>query len=165
MKLVLKPLFLFVLVASFALTTRANEGVSAASTLQDEIVRVDDWTLYKEFGGIRIDHKFEDCTEGRLRNQCVIFFRFTNTTNKALTLSWGVEIWMDYVCKNCEKLDSPEYNYSLTLQPGEVVEGSQENSGSRALFLYSHWHNLIPGMTDKRLTAFDFINLRTEVAK
>lgn len=162
---------LMLLMAILPLGASAIVGKTNQKTIQqkadaiNEIVRVDDWTFHKEFDGINIEYKFEDCHEGRLNRQSVIFFRFTNTTPQARTFKWNLEIYMDGECSNCHKIDRPEYQHELTLQAGESIAGSPTNAGDRALFVFHHWARLVPGMTETELTKFKFINMQTSVAK
>lgn len=167
----LKALVLLVFMGAFVAFGNINtDGIetkvnTAKAISANKIDRVDNWTEHKVFNGIKIEYKFEDCTKGRLDRQCVIFFRFTNTTTQVQHLSWNLEIWMDDECKNCHKLDSPEFASELTLQPGETIAGSQDNSGDRALYVFHHWARLVPGMTKTELTKFEFTNMETSVPK
>ncbi|UKN03053.1 hypothetical protein K6119_05950 [Paracrocinitomix mangrovi] len=167
LKALVLPIFLGAFVAfgnTNADGTEAKVNVAKAIAAS-KIDRVDTWTEHTVFNGIKIEYKFEDCTIGRLDRQCVIFFKFTNTTDKIQVLSWNLEIWMDEQCKNCHKLDNPEYYHELTLKPGESIEGSQQNSGDRALYVFHHWARLVPGMTKTELTKFEFTNMETKVSK
>lgn len=132
--------------------------------IQSEIERVDNWTERKVFDGIKIEYKFQDIHEGSLRRQTVIFFKFTNTTSVAKVFSWNLELWFDNICKNCDKMDSPEYYHELTLQPGESIEGTPETV-DQALYVFAAWHEMIPGMKDIKLTKFKFVNMKTSPAK
>lgn len=138
---------------------------ASAAQGSNEIKKTTTWASYKTFAGVQVDYKYGECASGPMRHQEVVFFKFTNTTDKALTFHWTVEFYMDGECANCERIDNPQYSHELALAPGQSIEGDCNSSGNQALYLFSRWYDKIPGMTDTHLTDFNFINLRATVSK
>lgn len=136
--------------------------------IANDIERVEEWTDYKEFGGIKIEYKFQDCHSEDVtmfRNLTLVFFRFTNTTNQKLELFWSTEISMDGECVNCDKTDREDHKFSLKLDAQQVIEGNCYSKNNRALYIAANFIKLSPGMSGTRLTNFNFINLKTSVWK
>lgn len=161
----------FMIVLLVAFTARANDiaakSTSVINTLED-IERVDTWTSYKEFGGIKIEYKFQDCHSedlDKFRNLTVVLFRFTNTTNQKLELSWSTELFMDGECVNCDKINSDESKYSVKLDAKQVIEADCTSKNDRSLYIAANFIKLAPGMSGTRLTDFNFINMKTSVWK
>jgi hypothetical protein len=148
-------LVILLAVMPFAGSAKVNDGIEKSTK----------WTSFKTFGGVQVDYKYGECTSGSMRNQEVVFFKFTNTTQSSLTFHWTVEYYMDGECANCHRIDNPEYTHELTLAPGQTIEGDCNSVANQSLYLFSKFVNKVPGMSDTELTDFKFINLRATVSK
>lgn len=176
MKLIVKPLILFVLVATSAMAARANGEAfrveSAKSTLDikakilNEFAQNQHWTLLEEMGSIKIEYRFQECTtqESAFTNYNVVFLKFTNSGNKAVQLSFTKEVYYDGVCFTCDESDVEENTHTLTLEPNSVLEGTEE-ARVDGLWIFSNFVELSPGMMDRTITNLVLTNIETKVIK
>ena len=176
MKILVKPLILFVLVASASLTARANgenfRVENAASTLiskakiLNEFPQNNEWTVLEDLGSIKIEYRFQECTsqESAFTNYNVLFLKFTNSANKAVELTYTKEVYYDGVCFTCDENDIEENTHTLTLQPNSVLEGTEE-ARVDGLWIFSNFVELSPGMMDRRITNLVLTNIETKVIK
>ncbi|MDB4534518.1 hypothetical protein N9242_06560 [Vicingaceae bacterium] len=120
------------------------------------------WTDYQTFEGIRIEYKYTLCTPDNGREQVLVLFRYTNTTQDKVELTWKSEKWRNNICVNCNST-SPEHNRSLTLEPNEVFEADGSTKRIKQHYIFSNFSTLVPGMTDQHLTDFKFQNISKKI--
>ena len=150
---------LFVLMALLA-----PQNVSASPLVNpSDIEIVYDWQEYKTIDGIKIEYKYQAFETGTFRNQLLILFRFSNETSESKTITWATEEYRNGVCANCSRIDDPEYTRSVTLSPGQVLEGTASDVTKTEEYLFSNFINLVPGMSNQRLTDFNFVNVNISI--
>jgi hypothetical protein len=138
----------------------ASEQVPAPpATVKDGIEVSENWTEYKTVDGVKIEYKMTRCETKEMRAQNRLLFKFTNTTDQALTISWVSKEFRNDQCWNCTRIENPEYAHSLTLAPGEVLEGDTFSKSNKALSIFGNYVNHVPGMSNQRLTNFELIDL------
>lgn len=121
------------------------------------------WTALMTLDGIEVEYKFQECNNQTVRNQVLVLFRFKNTSAiQSKTINWSVKEFRNDVCTNCAQLEAQEVQRSLTLSPGEIVEGDGTSKADNRVYLFSHFIKLVPGMTDQKLTHFEFHNVTVE---
>lgn len=123
------------------------------------IMPVKSWTELLTHDGVKIEYRFKKCDSGSVRNQYLVLFRYSNLTLGNVKFDWTTEVYRDAVCVNCHRIDNPEYSHSLTLAGGEVVEGDGLTKTDKRLYLFANFIELVPGMSNQKLTGFNFINL------
>lgn len=129
---------------------------------QDTLVS-NNWKLIQEEQNLKIEVRFEHCETVKVKNQVLTLFRFTNTSNEVRTFTWQSEVWRNGVCTNCNKLDNLEYLKTINLAPGESIEGDCSSKENKALYIFSHFVVLHPGMNEQSLTNFHFVNLTSTI--
>ncbi|MFK7785760.1 MAG: hypothetical protein AB8B56_11625 [Crocinitomicaceae bacterium] len=138
----------------------ANQEFPTPTTLLTEDLEMpDEWTEYKTIDGIKIEYKMKRCESDKMRAQNLLLFKFTNTTDQELTLSWLTQEYRNGECWNCQRLTDEEFNYILTLAPGEVAEGKETVDQEKELYIFGNFINLVPGMTEQTLTNFEFVEV------
>lgn len=125
----------------------------------DNIEIVQEWTEFKTVDGIKIEYKYQSFDQGTFRNQMLVLFRFTNTTSETKSMSWVVKEFRNDECYNCHRLDNPEYSKTITLTAGQSIEGDGSDVTNTKSYLFSHFIKLVPGMSGRKLTNFEFINV------
>lgn len=116
-----------------------------------------DWTLHKEQNGVLIynmDKIWNDPSEGI--NQEMVLLKFVNTTDQVLTITWYDVRWYGDNCRNCDFYDDPEYKHTITLQPGESVEGECSFSSPAGLAIFKRF---MERESVKPLTKFELRDL------
>lgn len=131
----------------------------------ENMERVEEWTEYNTYGGIKVEYKFTECNVGKFKNQIWVLLRYTNLTTKKLGLTWKTEIYRNGECENCSRIESDEHSYEIKLNPNEVIEGECGSIDNRALYIFGNYITLSPGMSKHDLTDFKFINVQTFVWK
>lgn len=119
----------------------------------------EDWTEYKTFEGIKIEYKMALCESDKMRAQNRLLFKFTNTTDQKLTISWVSKEFRNGECWNCNSLHKSDYSHFLTLEPGQVMEADPTTPENNGLFIFGNYIKFVPGMTEQTLTNFEFVEL------
>lgn len=162
----IKSIFFALILSS---TIFANNQISEVNlnllTNNEELIEVNEWTEALIFNGILVEYKFEECNSDNVKNQKLVLFRFTNTTSTAISFKWALQVYRDGECQNCDRIDSTENNYEITLIPGEVVQGDCSSKENKSLYLFANFVNLSPGMSEQHLTNFKFTHLSSRVSK
>ncbi len=142
------------IVFGFMLTSVAfgqNSSYINYSDIQKE------WKLYEDNNGVQIYYKKADRND-RANGifQELILFKFVNTTNTSLAVSWKTENWYDGKCWNCNK-NTKEAAYKIVLDAGESIEGETSlTTDNKKFSLFSKFLNY----DDKpELSKLKFINL------
>lgn len=123
-----------------------------------EIEKTKFWKEYTTFQGIKIEYKFAECSPNNGRKQTLVLFRYTNTTQEKIELTWKSDVWRDNICTTCASTSS-EHNKSLTLIPNETIEADGSSKRIKNRYLFDHFSKLVPGMTEQKITKFEFKNL------
>jgi len=98
----------------------SNAQEIAKESKLDRTVR--EWQAYKSDNNVSIDYRFADCDPEIGYNKEVVQLKMTNTSAEKVELNYHIYLYYNGVCKTC---DYPqEYVYSVTLEPGQTVEGS-----------------------------------------
>ena len=118
-----------------------------------------EWKKYCVYSEVEIDFRFETCSNNQ--NEKWVVFRFTNLSKKAKSIHWN-PIWSrDFDCVNCSNVSGREFDFTLMLDPNEVVSGESCASDSR-LFMFSSFIKKYPGMDNKKMTEFQFTNVSVD---
>jgi hypothetical protein len=125
----------------------------------DGIEISENWTEYTTVDGIKIEYKMTLCESEKMRAQNLLLFRFTNTTDQEVTVSWRAKEFRNGECWNCANLYDEEYMNSLTLSAGQSIEGQGASTENRGLNIFGNFVKLVPGMTDQSLTNFELVDL------
>jgi hypothetical protein len=111
--------------------------------------------------GIQVEYKIQECNNQNVRNQILVLFRFKNTSETEIkTFNWSVKEFRNGVCSNCDVLDTQEFQRSLTLSPGEILEGDGTSKMDKRVYVFCHFIDLVPGMSNQKLTDFEFVNMQ-----
>lgn len=117
-----------------------------------------EWENLSNFDGIEVDYSYQTVTPND-REEVLVLFRFTNTNPTAKELAWIVKEYRNNNCYNCDQLDDDEYAHSIQLQPGQTIQADGSSKQNKALYIFSHFVNRVPGMTDTHISDFEFINV------
>ena len=133
----------------------------SATTLEKplEIEVTYEWQELKTVDGIKIEYKYQAFESGTFRNSLLVLFRFTNMSTGSKSMTWVTKEFRNEICSNCDRLDNPEYSRTISLTPGEVFEGKALDASKTEEYLFSNFIKLVPGMSNQRLTDFDFVNV------
>lgn len=144
----------------FSLVGMATEEIpTPAVVLVDGLEISEDWTEYTTADGVKIEYKMTLCESEKMRAQNRLLFKFTNTTNQELTISWVTKEFRNGECWNCARLENSEYAHTLTLAPGQVLEADPTSVENNDLFIFGNFIKFVPGMTEQTLTNFEFVEL------
>ena len=152
---------LFVLLA-FSATSNVSASSTPSPAPLDLVVSFD-WQEYKTVDGIKIEYKYQEFETGTFRNSLMVLFRYSNISSESRTISWSTEEYRNEICANCENIANPEYARSITLSAGEVLEGTGSDVTKTEEYLFSNFITLVPGMTNQRLTDFQFVNINVSI--
>lgn len=121
---------------------------------------VDNWVLLRSVNGMEIHYKVQECNNLNVRNQVLVLFRFVNTSQTEIkSMNWSVKEFRNGQCSNCASIDTEEFQRSITLSPGEVLEGDGSSKSDKRVYLFAHFIDLVPGMSNQKLTDFEFVNV------
>lgn len=152
----------FLLFSLFGMSIQGMPTPEAAAELLDGIEMPQEWTEYKTVDGVKIEYKMKECMSDKMRASNLLLFRYTNTTDQELTISWVTKVFRNGECVNCSSLDSPEHAFSLTIPAAGLIEGDGSSLNDRELYIFGNFVKLVPGMTDQRLTNFELIDLKVQ---
>lgn len=147
----------FLLISVVGLAT--SELPVQTNVIIDGLELSEEWTEYLTVDGIKIEYKMTRCESETMRAQNRLLFRFTNTTDQELTISWVTKEFRNGECWNCARLDNPEYAHALTMTSGEVLTGDETSRENNDLFIFGNFIKFVPGMTEQTLTNFEFVDL------
>jgi hypothetical protein len=117
------------------------------------------WTNFINYEGIHVEYKFAPCSTQKVNNQILVLFKFVNTTNDKVALTWSEERWVNNICSNCNNIDSEENTRSTILDPNQTIEGDCSTKEFKDRYIFSQFIKLSPGMSKNRITDFKFRNL------
>lgn len=150
-------LFSFLVFSFFA--TSSDEVQVPISSLMNGIEISDEWTEYTTIDGVKIEYKMALCSGKKMRAQNLLLFKFTNTTNKALSISWVTKEFRNSECWNCEQLYDGDFSHTLELDAAEIIEGDGTNKDNKETYIFGNFIKLVPGMTEQTLTNFELMDL------
>lgn len=149
--LYLLPVLLLTLVLSLI-----NLQLNAQDLIELKTNKPTDWTTYFSNEKVTIEYRFMECDPEIGFDQEAVVFKYTNHTEKKLTLNWHMHLYYAGVCRTCNSTD--EYTYELTIGHVEPSIGDCSNEGNYTLKLFSKF--IDPAYTKgAQLTAFQFANL------
>jgi len=105
-----------------------------------------EWTKYQEIDGVTIYTKVVKCnTEYNPAKNDYYVFKYVNSNNFNIRISWKLDLWQNDVCRSCD-LESPnEYELSLDIKAKSTVEYvCSDNSKAFKIFKSSKKDNLYP---------------------
>ncbi len=137
----------------------AKEEVSTPVIPIDGVEISEEWKEYTTIDGVKIEFRMKQCETDKMRAQNLVLFRFTNTTNAEVTLSWVTKEFRNGECWNCEVLFEGDYDHSITLAAGEVVEGDGTSKENKEVYIFGNFIKHVPGMLEQTLTSFELVNL------
>jgi len=107
-----------------------------ASVLFTGISNAENWQLYTELDGIRIEYKYFDCDLERGYDQQWILLKITNTSGFTKLVEWKSNLWYNNECKTCD-VKGQEYQRTVSIDPGKTLEGtcSIYDNGSLTIFV------------------------------
>jgi hypothetical protein len=113
-----------------------------------------DWTSLFKDQKVSIDYKYNDChrPEDGIHKQNV-HLRFTNLTGSSQQISYQKKV--SYNNKPAAA-PSPENTFTITLKPGEVMEGSCSLKDNRlAIFV-----KMLDGTSQSVMSSFELVNIK-----
>ncbi len=118
------------------------------------ISQTSDWELYKDQNGVLIysmEKDWNDPSEGI--NQEMVLLKFVNSTDQELTIEWFDVRWYGGDCVNCDNYQDPEYKHSITLAPGESLEGTCSFDSPSGLSIFKRFvhHKDVKALTNFEL--------------
>ncbi|MFT5858535.1 MAG: hypothetical protein ACI865_000623 [Flavobacteriaceae bacterium] len=152
--------FLLLGLTSFASSETTNTAF--APTIVDDLQPSEEWQVYDTYEGIKVEYRLALCGDGvELREQHLLLFRFTNTTNEAKSISWVTKMFRDGECYNCKRITRDDYAHTISLAANETIAGdcSVETIRNQALSLHDNYIKHVPGMAKTRLTNFELIDV------
>lgn len=145
---------------TFFVLAFAFSGFTQDNSEYEPIAISDEWKTLLFQDDITVEYKVQECNNLNVRNQVLVLFRYTNTSQSVIkTFNWSVKEFRNDLCSNCDKLDSQEFTRSLTLSPGETLEGDGTSKMDKRVYLFCHFIELVPGMSSQTLTDFEFMNM------
>ncbi|MDG1333906.1 MAG: hypothetical protein P8P74_16330 [Crocinitomicaceae bacterium] len=138
-----------------------QEFPTPVAVLTEGIEMPDEWTEYTTIDGVKIEYKMKQCggDDSKMRAQNLLLFKFTNTTDQELTISWVTQEFRNGECWNCEQMYDGDFNHTLTLAAGEVMEGDGTTKENKEVYIFGNFIKLIPGMLEQTLTNFELVDL------
>jgi hypothetical protein len=134
----------------------------SSSSKQNIDLSAHEWIQLIAENGLTVEYKFNECTPSIGYKKENAFLKFTNTSASVLTISWHAHLYYNGVCKTCSYPE--EYSYSLTLQPGESLEGDcSENYDNRVIIFSRYLDERYTGGSS--LTDFKLSNLSVTIQK
>lgn len=152
--------FLLLGLTSFANSETSNPTFTP--TIVDDLQPSEEWQVYDTYDGVKVEYRLALCGDGQeLREQHLLLFRFTNTTNEAKSISWVMKMFRDGECYNCERITRDEYAHTISLAANETVAGdcSIETIRNQSLSIHDNYIKHVPGMAGTRLTNFELMNV------
>jgi hypothetical protein len=104
------------------------------------------WQEYKSIDGVKIFAKTAMCnTEYNTANNEYIVFKYENTNDYNIRISWKLNLWNNGVCRSCDLPSPNEYEQSLDIKAGQTLEyNCSDNSPAFKIFKSSEKGNLHP---------------------
>ena len=147
-------------IAIFALLLFSSASIAQEATefVNTEINEFSTWTTYFENDQVKIEFKRTDCDLNSGLDKQYLYLRYSNKTQTAITMNWHIDMYYNDDCRTC---DYDEYDWSYSLAPGEVAEGTCEMGADRKLQLFAKFIDA-NYTNDALLTGFKFSNLTIE---
>ena len=155
MKKLLLTGFLFCSLIGFA----SEEVPMPATLLIEGLEMPQEWTEYTTIDGVKIEYKMKQCEGEKMRAQNLLLFKFTNTTDQELTISWVTQEFRNGECWNCERMYGGDFHHSLTLAAGETIEGDGTTKENKEVYIFGNFIKHVDGMLEQTLTNFELVDL------
>tara|TARA_Y100000385_G_C13101528_1_gene644841 strand:- start:3193 stop:3678 length:486 start_codon:yes stop_codon:yes gene_type:complete len=154
---------LFIGFLLLGMTSMANsEIIQTVLTSVNDLEPAEEWQVYNTYDGVKVEYRLARCGDGvELREQNLLLFKFTNTTNESKSISWTMKMFRDGECYNCHRIERDEYKHTINLAANESIEGdcSVETIRNQALSTHDNYIKHVPGMANTRLTNFELIDV------
>lgn len=146
------------LLALLTMSFQAPKGVNQSPTTGFN--PTSDWQVFEVYNGITVEYKKETVVyQGRYSD--LVFFKYTNTTNSDLSIEFKRSYYMNNKCWNCNSINSGEHTYTVDVSANSSIEGSSANLDN-ALYVFSKYKKLVPGMQDLELTNVEFTDVEVK---
>lgn len=149
---------ILMLLALVTMSFQAPQGVNQSPT--NGFNPTANWQVFAVHNGVNVEYK-KETVEYQGRFSDLVFFKFTNTTNSDLTIEFKRSYSMNNKCWNCNSINSGEHTYTVDVAANSSVEGSSTNLDN-ALYIFSKYKKLVPGMSDLELTNVEFIDVEVK---
>ncbi len=136
-----------------------EEIPTPAALLVDGFEMPEEWTEYTTIDGVKIEYRMKQCEGDKMRAQNLLLFKFTNTTDQELTISWVTKEFRNGECWNCEQMYGGDFDHSLTLAAGETMEGDGTTKDNKEVYIFGNFIKHVPGMLEQTLTNFELVDL------
>lgn len=138
----------------------ANEEFPTPVVPIDGIEISEEWNEYTTIDGVKIEYRMKQCETDKMRAQNLVLFRFTNTNDREIVLSWVTKEFRNDECWNCEQLYDGDYNHRLVMAAGEVIEGDGTTKENKEVYIFGNFIKHVPGMVEQTLTNFELVDLK-----
>lgn len=128
----------------------------AISTLNFSFISDNEWREYKTIDGVIIYSKTANCdTEYNTSNNEYYVFKYVNTNNYNVRISWKLNLWNNGVCRSCNLPSPNEYELSVDLNAKQSIDyNCSDKSFAFKIFKSSPNGNINPEVK------FEFDNLK-----
>ena len=111
-------------------------SIILSSILLFSFSSVNQWKTYKSINGVNIYYKTANCnTEYNKVESEYYVFKYKNTNNYSVRLSWKLNVWVNDLCRSCNLPSPNEYELSLDIKAGQTLEyNCNDNSKAFKLF-------------------------------
>lgn len=125
------------------------------STLTFSFITNSEWQEFKTIDGVKIYSRIANCnTEYNTANNEYYVFKYVNTNDFNIRISWKLNLWNNGVCRSCNLPSPNEYELSLDLNAGQTLEyNCSDKSFAFKIFKSSAKGNINPEVK------FEFDNL------
>jgi hypothetical protein len=126
------------------------------TSFAQEATNVQDWVLIENQVGYRVEYRYADCLNPQSgMDKREVYLKFTNLTNKEMTLNWEYDVSYDGKCINCDG-DNDEMKFTIVIPPNSSVEGTCGDNNANNLTIFAEFLN-IDGV--RKMTSFHVKNI------
>ncbi len=155
MKNQFKHIFVAMLLFLFTPFAFADTFPGGDDPVQD--VTAKEWTLYKEYTGVQVYYKAEECHDiSNGLHQEWVLLKFVNTTDQELQLDYYIQVWVEGKCTNCDDL-TEEHHFQVVVPAGGSIMGECESFGNLKIFSKFLNYDL------DELTHFELIDVKVNI--
>ncbi len=114
--------------------------------------------LYKEQDGVRITYTKQQRAHTQEQVMEYLVLKIENRNTHGVTITWKLDLWYNDLCRTCDQPSPTGYEFTKTLQPGEVLEGNVQEDD----LMLRIWYRSVKPTSDVVLTRFEFTNLEVQ---
>lgn len=115
----------------------------------------DGWVLFKTYEGVEVYYQTVVEETSRYHHEYVEI-KYLNTTDKDLTFSGKLDLWLGQTCRSCAVTAPSDYHFTLVLPAGQAKEGPQNSPGLHFRFM----KNNLNDNNFQKITRFEFSQLK-----